>query len=202
MGGEGGAVEQLHGVEVELGAGVIEVVIDVEDAADEGAVDVAGELDFAAEAVDEGGAGGEGGAEEFEGDGAGEGEVGGLIDLAHAAAGDETGDAEACGEEITGGEEGGGGESGDGGGGLGEPLAGVVPAGEEAEDLGADGGFGGGVVDERGAGGRGEGGGVVEELFNDGPLLRAEGWRSWLMITVWHAGTDLLGMVAGTAGKG
>jgi hypothetical protein len=55
VGGEGGAGEQLHGVEVELGAGAIGVVIDIEDAADEWAVDVAGKLDFAAEAFDDGG---------------------------------------------------------------------------------------------------------------------------------------------------
>jgi len=81
--------------------------------------DLAGNADFAAEAVDGFGVLSEGFGEEFEGDGLSEGEVFGAIDLAHTATSEERDHAVAVAEKGSGDEAGarGGGRSVSSGGG-------------------------------------------------------------------------------------
>ncbi len=90
-GGEIFAVDVFHGDEL-----LALEFADVEDAADVGMGDLAGEADFVVEAVEPGLVLAEEGGEKFEGDRLVEREIVGAVDLAHAAAAEKFDDAVAA----------------------------------------------------------------------------------------------------------
>ncbi len=99
-GGERLALEQLHGEEDHRPAGREVVEADVEDAADVGVGDPARQVDLTLEALDRAGLAGVLRVDGLESQPLAQLEVLGLVDLAHAAAGDEADDPVAPADEL------------------------------------------------------------------------------------------------------
>ena len=91
------AVDELHG-------DVVEALVDADvvNAADVGVRDLAGDADFVEKTLEDGLGGADGFGQELERDGLAEDQVGGAVDLAHAAAAELAGDAVAGGNQGAG----------------------------------------------------------------------------------------------------